>query len=462
MKKKILFAAIDFFFNDFYLEIVRTLKKRDYDIDVVTNCNDIAKHFENAGFKTININQLRKEHKFSEKKFKSDIKKLNMKSLELFANREISVYKSSKKYLKNQISLYIYFLEKYIRELSQEKNTRLFAICNNDHGLMNLTINKFCHANNLPVIHTNGTSLLQKRMFMDKSLYFDGWVKTEYMNHNMSLADKRKVKDFVDSITKKKSVVGFEPLLPNLKRLKKHFSYVKHYIVCGKSRRDFIDPMRIMMKWIVMPIRALFARRLYSNFNPDDKFVYFPLNMWDDCTIASNASEYFHQDEVIEEISKKIPKDMLIVVKEHPVMPGSTPLGWLKNIARLPNVKLVPCNVNTHDILKSAQCTIVVSSTVGWEVILWNKPLVVLGSPFYKMLKYVTKADLKNIGANIKEAISKKNDFDEVERFVYAVMHSDYPCYFFTPQMDFYFDKKNFEKIADAYIDSVQYYYSKS
>ena len=298
-------------------------------------------------------------------------------------------------------------------------------------------------------------------MLWDKSLNFDSWVKKNYMKEKLSVNDKKEIQKYIDKVKERKPLVGFEPLSPNLKRLKKYFSYLKHYFFCGRFRKDFIGPINVMFKWPSMPFKRILGQRYYSKYKSSDNYVYFPLNMWDDSAVACNAPEYFFQHNIVEKISKKMPKDMVLVVKEHPVMQGSTPLSWLKKISKIPNVKLVSPRINSHDIIKNCKLVIVVSSTVGWEAIIWQKPLIVFGNTFYSDLKYVTKANLNNLKQKIKEALSKKKDFKEIEHFINAMFKSDYPCYFFTPKMYFNLEKENIKRIADSFIDAVKYYYKK-
>lgn len=451
MKKKILFVVSNFFFNKIYLEIINELEKCGFKIEVLTNCNDIFNYFKIKQKRIINLNDVK--IKESPNLFKEYIQKYELNNLNYFANREINVYKRDPIYLKRQIVKYFYFMESYLKI----NKGRLFAIANNDHNLINLVIDKFCKKTNTPVLHKHGMSIRANRMLWDPSLNFDSWVKNK--KTPLKEREKKEVKRYIKQIKNKKPLVGFNPISPNIKRIKKYWRYLKHYILCGKSRKEFISPINLLCKWASIPFKKTITKVYYSQFKKDSKYIYFPLNMWDDSAIACNSPNYFLQHKVVKDIANKLPENLTLIVKEHPVMVGSTPLTWLRTINKTEKVKLVPPSTNSHDIIKNAKAVIIISSSVGWETLIWNKPLIILGNTFYSGLNTITKANISNLYKKIKESQNKTIDFNEVEKFIFSALHSDYPCYIFNPQMEFNINKENVKKIASSFIDAINYYY---
>lgn len=134
----------------------------------------------------------------------------------------------------------------------------------------------------------------------------------------------------------------------------------------------------------------------YPDKQPDltQKYFYVPLNYHPEISTLYFGSEYEHVESYIKQLSKKIPSDHMIYVKEHPSMHGLRERSLYHSLDRTYNVKTIHPSVSTFELTKNSTAVITVTGTAGWEAFLMGKPVVVLGDVFYNHFPGVHKAAL--------------------------------------------------------------------
>ncbi len=169
------------------------------------------------------------------------------------------------------------------------------------------------------------------------------------------------------------------------------------------------------------------AMRAYEGL-PDGPFVYFPLHLVDDYKIQRVVPHCADQGALIEQVSRALPHGIRLVVKEHPMSIGRTPLALLRRLHRLHNVRVVAPQMNSHDLVERSRAVIVIGSTVGLEALLYNKPVMTLGQPFYAGLG--ATVDLRSF-AEIRDAVPRllehQPDHRAIRRLLVASMRHCLP-----------------------------------
>lgn len=119
----------------------------------------------------------------------------------------------------------------------------------------------------------------------------------------------------------------------------------------------------------------------------DRKFVYFPLHLQPEMTTSALGDRYRDQVLAIEDLSRTLPPDWLIYVKENPKQ-GAYARGplFFQRLQRIPNVRFMPSDANTHALTAKSQFVAVITGTAGWEAITKGKPAVVFGHIWFRML----------------------------------------------------------------------------
>lgn len=158
-------------------------------------------------------------------------------------------------------------------------------------------------------------------------------------------------------------------------------------------------------------------RTTYKKINPKQKYVYFPLLYTEDAQIRVKYPEAYNQYELIRNISRNIPAEYKIIVKEHPVWKGQYSVKELEDLASHPNIIVVDPNISSKKIFPHIDCVITINSTVGYEALFFNKPVFVLGRPFYKnfpgIIKINSVREIFDIFTNKKQMLLKKQEIDQ-------------------------------------------------
>lgn len=140
-------------------------------------------------------------------------------------------------------------------------------------------------------------------------------------------------------------------------------------------------------------LRRLWKKNSIKKFNSSKKIIYFPLHFQPERSTDPEASKYSDQFHSIEILSKFIPDDWEIWVKEHPrQIPIEYPnikryhyrnkQDYLKLI-KLKNVKLL--NFDFSSEMGISKCEVVASCTgsILWEGLIKNKTAIRFGSTWH-------------------------------------------------------------------------------
>ena len=132
------------------------------------------------------------------------------------------------------------------------------------------------------------------------------------------------------------------------------------------------------------------------------------------------APHYYNQVSVIQNLAKSLPINFKLVVKEHTIMLGKRERNFYREISKISNVLLVNPFENSINIVKKSSLVFTMTSTVGLEALILKKPVIALGSVYWKLCPLVF--DAKNISPTlwfklIKKALKHKHDEDLLIRF---------------------------------------------
>lgn len=166
------------------------------------------------------------------------------------------------------------------------------------------------------------------------------------------------------------------------RRLRRFVSYGIARLGADRDN-EYLHPVHWAAEVIVGALRADRARKLYRHVVPGQRYVYFPLHDAADYKIRALVPHLADQQDVARKLAAALPDGVELVVKEHPQSIGRNPLHWLREVASIPGVRLVPPRTSTHDLIAGADGVAVISSTVGLEALLHGKPVLTLGEPFY-------------------------------------------------------------------------------
>ena len=159
------------------------------------------------------------------------------------------------------------------------------------------------------------------------------------------------------------------------------------YLQGWNKSSDYItqNPFWYARRDLMRYLRKLYLNFVYqfSKFEGESDYFVYPLHLQPEASTLVLGQDYCNQVEVIKAISRRLPADKVLVVKEHPAAYGRHSKALYDQISGLFNVRLVGPEEDVGKLILNSCGVIVISGTMGWEALLLGKPALVLGSVFY-------------------------------------------------------------------------------
>jgi hypothetical protein len=271
---------------------------------------------------------------------------------------------------------------------------------------------KLCKQLNIPYYFLIG-SKIQDYFYISSNL--NGYPETSNIQSLSIKESKKLIKRVVqDQVSPKyasdKSMLANKPLLQSLKSMT---SLLSARIL---QKNKYLDVEMALKTALIRKCRQQLSfmelKRLSENFENlnNKKFIYFPLHLHPETATLIWGRWIHDQLELIKIISRVIPNDCYIFVKEHKVAAGRHELGFYQKISNLPNVKILEMNTNSFEISSWASAVATISGTAGFEALCQNKKVLLFGDADYANLPNVIKCyDLSKIRENVTQAFSLPN-----------------------------------------------------
>jgi len=173
-----------------------------------------------------------------------------------------------------------------------------------------------------------------------------------------------------------------------------------------------------------------------QNSVQEKDFIFFPLQVNNDTQLICYGNSFTSNVKVIKEISKIIgqidPTSEILIKMHHDERDAAENYKIKKVVNRLSNCFI--SYKSTTELIKESKFTININSSVGFEAILFQKPVVVLGKSLYSDCNLIIKInnleELKQIYSKLTNF--KSNDFATM-RFANALEKILVKCNFINP-----------------------------
>lgn len=188
----------------------------------------------------------------------------------------------------------------------------------------------------------------------------------------------------------------------------------------------------------------------------NEKYILFPLHFQPEATTLTFATYFLDQLQVIEALSKSIPIDHVLYVKEHYAQLGSRNINFYKKLKQYKNVKLIDPFIHSHELIQNSSIVVTLTSTTGWETILYGKPLIVMGDIFYEIYKHANKVtDFTSLPTIIQKIINETYNEVDILQFIGAYLESTYEgCFVLSDKSCF--SSENIELLAKALLKEIK------
>jgi capsule polysaccharide modification protein KpsS len=168
-------------------------------------------------------------------------------------------------------------------------------------------------------------------------------------------------------------------------------------------------------------IRSDFMDKNFSKTVDSKHFVYFPLHQTPERELLIASPFNTNQIETIKHISKSLPIDYRLLVKEHPaqVTREWRDISFYKEILSIPNVEFIHHSVKSADILKKCSLVITIHGAVGLEAAIHQKPAIIFSDFFYSILPSVYKLEsIEELPATIRKSLQTNVNASDVDKFL--------------------------------------------
>jgi hypothetical protein len=185
---------------------------------------------------------------------------------------------------------------------------------------------------------------------------------------------------------------------------------------------------------IVRPCRAWLMEKRFSGLYvksedlPLLNYAFFPLHTEPEVTLSVYSKPYLNQIEAVRLLSHNLPVGMKLVVKEHPWSIGKRPLSYYRKLLEIPNVMLAHPSMKSRELISHSQLVTVIAGSIGFEGLMLNKPVIVLGgAPFSflpsSMIRHISNPNL--LGDQIRDLLENYQFREEaLLGYIAAVMSS--------------------------------------
>ncbi|MGK5050958.1 capsular polysaccharide export protein, LipB/KpsS family [Janthinobacterium sp. RB2P8] len=149
------------------------------------------------------------------------------------------------------------------------------------------------------------------------------------------------------------------------------------------------------------------AMKEYAVTTKEEPYLLYPLHFHPESSTSVLAADYLDEMNTIKAIAFRLPVGVMLYVKEHPSAVALQPLSFYRQLNALPNVRLLAAHLRTKEIVRRSCGVVTLTSTVGFEAAVLNKPVIALGTVFYSYFPNVQRVhDYSELGPALQRLLS--------------------------------------------------------
>lgn len=151
-----------------------------------------------------------------------------------------------------------------------------------------------------------------------------------------------------------------------------------------QTRNPFLSSFKTTVENIKRKIKLKRLVKIYDREIENESFFLYPLHYHPESSTSVHARHYINELNTITNIAFNLPFGKMLYVKDHPSAAGNPKINFYTELKKIPNVRLINHELNIKNLIKKSAGIITLTSTVGFEALMYNKPVYVLGDVFYE------------------------------------------------------------------------------
>ncbi len=192
--------------------------------------------------------------------------------------------------------------------------------------------------------------------------------------------------------------------------------------------------------------QEILKKGLYQKFDPKIPNFFMGFHLGQESTMGLRSQPFMNQISLVEMISRVLPYNHVLYVREHPHWPKTFSYTYLKAMKKNPSVKLISPKISIHDILKDTVGVITYNSTTGIEALLYKKPVLSFASNIYfNHHPGVDQCiDLYELGKKLSQLANREVAHEDTVNYIYKLKNNSLS--FGLGSYNFYSEKDSKEK----------------
>jgi hypothetical protein len=273
------------------------------------------------------------------------------------------------------------FIEKetYSRKLAAiedhfHQNDYSFVITDQTTDFEQNFIQYLCEKSNIPFIRYL-TNFMNRGFFTSYGTGGNGFI----IDVELSKPDIEGSQRFVDDYRSGKSPNIYTMDEDNLKIFHPFPKISLWKKLTSKSFAEYLYLSELRIKDIyIRQIENRIKQYYYDDVNDGDKYIYYGLHLTTESHVALHSFPYVNQISVIESISRALPFGYKLYVKPHPWWEHTIDLFTIKQIKKIPSVRLIHPTNSIKEIISNSSGLVTLNATTGIESLVLGKSVIAL------------------------------------------------------------------------------------
>jgi len=224
-----------------------------------------------------------------------------------------------------------------------------------------------------------------KYRFIDKSVPMSLRGK-DWVQFNDDFVNKRILPTYMSD--KVNSMHRSSVIMHYLTRMHRFKFFARHLIdFIRKTDYETVEAYRMLFvslkNHLLRKVRQRIIRKHYRSPDYAETYALFPLHLVPESSVSGQAMWCSEMVSTLRYIAFSLPISCMLYVREHPGAVGTRSSHFYRELAKIPNIRLVSHLENSRNLIDHSKCVITLTSTLGMEAALLGKRVYVLGDVFY-------------------------------------------------------------------------------
>ncbi len=280
-----------------------------------------------------------------------------------------------------------------------------------------------CKVNNKKYLTLNETRLAYRWSITENNIDYHEKIHNYYKSSKITNEGKILIDKYIQNLKlniKNEIEMDYQKKIIDTKRLnfKNIMRFTINFFKDNKYDAFFLVPNRYQRVYenILIKIREKFDGLYLQKSLPEEKYVYFPLSLIPEASTLIRGQRYYDPLSLIKSVSRQLPINWKLVVREHPSMRARNPLKFYKDVSRLHNVHLTSYQLDATKCIINSEAVITITGTTGLESLALGKKTIILGEAIYKILSSVIKlSNLDELTSILRKKMTLKDIDDQLQ-----------------------------------------------